>query len=484
MNIGQEQPASEPVRRGHSPTHVHAFTITVPASLALLVALWGLLAWHKPPGIGQPIADPTCTSFCLENSGHAVFGTNFDNNVWEGLLFVNQRGVTKNGWEAGSTGKVARWTAEYGSVTFNLAGAQSAWGGMNEAGLVISTMGLEETCNPTADERPPLVSPLWVQYQLDTCATLREVIANDTRVRIAGTVDHYLVCDRSGECAVVEFLGEETFFHTKDAVPVKTLANEIYRDAVAAWQSGEVWLSPPERFPVAADRVVSFQWADAPTAVAYAFDTLDQASGQATGGTPTQWSIVFDTENMRVHWRTSRNPEIRSIDFAKIEFACPRSVQMLDVHTPLAGDISGSLGSYSFEAKLGQRLTFLEKWGGMAVSPLEDEVLERGLASFPYERPAAPYQEERRPLVSPVVGWASLTVLHRFWWLGGLAALGIATVAAARVRGRDRRRELRRESNGSSESAGASPQRFRLPQVLRAGAAGTAPSGDRPRAMQ
>jgi penicillin V acylase-like amidase (Ntn superfamily) len=64
---------------------------------------------------------------------------------------------------------------------------------MTEAGLVISTMWLGEARNPAPAVRPPLVSPLWVQYPLDTSATVEEEMANDARVRIVDTVDHYLV---------------------------------------------------------------------------------------------------------------------------------------------------------------------------------------------------------------------------------------------------------------------------------------------------
>ena len=148
------------------------------------------------------IPDQTCTSFRLDNGGQAVFGSNYDNLNQEGMLVVNKRGVSKTGWEAGTTGKYARWTAEYGSVTFNHAGPQFAWAGMNEAGLAISTMGLNSSHSPAPDERPPLVNSLWIQYQLDTSATLEEVMANDSRVRISDTVDHYLICDRSGACAM------------------------------------------------------------------------------------------------------------------------------------------------------------------------------------------------------------------------------------------------------------------------------------------
>jgi len=266
------------------------------------------------------------------------------------------------------------------------------------------------------------------------------VMANDARVRIAGAVDHYLICDRLGACAAVEFLEGKAVFHTGDAMPVKALTNHAYLKAVEAWQAGRLQDNSLERFGIAADRVTDFKPGDAPSAVAYAFETLDQASGQATGGAPTQWSIVFDTENLRVHFKTSRNSDVRSVDLAGLDLACGTPVQMLDVHAPLAGDISDSLGRYTFEANLQCTLNFLEKWGGAAPSPLEVEVLERGVASFPCERPAAPYQEEKKLIVSPLVGWAALALLHRLWPVGVVVGLGVAALVIWRVRARGRRR--------------------------------------------
>jgi choloylglycine hydrolase len=410
------------------------------SALSLLVTLMAFAGWDTPAQLRPSAVEGACTSFGLDNGGHAVFGSNYDNAIWEGLLFVNKRGVTKTGWEAGTSGRYARWTAEYGSVTFNLAGVQLAWAGMNEAGLTISTMWLGETRSPAPDERPPLVSPLWIQYQLDTCATVDEVMANDARVRIADAVDHYLVCDRSGACAAVEFLEGETVFHTGDALPVNALANTAYQKAVAAWQAGRLGDNSLERFGIAADRATDFEATDAASAVAYAFDTLKKASLPPTVETPTHWSIVFDTENLRVHFRTSRNPQVRSVDLAKLDFACSTPVEMLDVHAPLAGDISDKLGRYTFEANLQHTLSFLEQWGGTELSPLEVEVLERGVSTFRCERPAAPYREERKLTVSPLVGWAALALLHRLSPVGGAVGLGVATLLVWRVwrRGQDR----------------------------------------------
>jgi choloylglycine hydrolase len=48
----------------------------------------------------------------------------------------------------------------------------------------------------------------WIQYQLDRCATVDEVIATDKTIRISskGTPVHYLVADAGGHVSTIEFL--------------------------------------------------------------------------------------------------------------------------------------------------------------------------------------------------------------------------------------------------------------------------------------
>jgi len=64
-----------------------------------------LAGWHLPVAVStQPAAaglkpaGRSCTSFCLDNGGRAVFGSNYDDEIWEGLLFVN-----KPGWQLAAT---------------------------------------------------------------------------------------------------------------------------------------------------------------------------------------------------------------------------------------------------------------------------------------------------------------------------------------------------------------------------------------------
>jgi penicillin V acylase-like amidase (Ntn superfamily) len=317
----------------------------------LLVGCSGQLPFRSTE-IATPIP-PTnvrgCTAFCLNNAGYGLFGTNLDASMYEGLLFVNKRNVSKTGWEKNTAGEYARWTSRYGSFTFNMVGYQAPWGGMNEAGLMISTLALYENQTPAPDERFPLLSPLWLQYQLDNHSTIEEVLASDSLVRITQDtpqkVDQFLACDRSGDCAVIEFLEGKMVYYTGKTLPVAAITNNVYEESVRAWQEGKLTGDSLIRFGAAADRVTGFQAMKSELAVEYAFDTLKQASHPFL----TVWSIVFDPQNLRVYFRTKWNNEIRYVDFGKLDFSCSTPVQMLDIHEKLSGDVSDDLMPYSHE---------------------------------------------------------------------------------------------------------------------------------------
>jgi choloylglycine hydrolase len=331
-----------------------------------------------------------CSSFALDNGGATVFGANYDDSYWdEGLVFVNKRGVVKTSLQAGTTGTRARWISKYSSVTFSLLGFGYAWAGMNEAGLVLSTMSLRATRHPDPDPRPPLDSGEWMQYMLDTCATIDELIATDATVRIL-TVDHYLVADARGHAAAIEFLSGRMVVHTGVEMPAQVLTNSTYEDSVQTWlsyrQAGNTnyWglHRSLHRFCLAADRTDAFRPCDDAVAVAYAFETLDRVAGERFGGGTSQWSIVFETANARVHYRTYRHPEIRFVDLARFDPWCTGPVRMLDIHAGSAGDVTDYLFDYSHDVNLAHMRDFLRAWG----IPFTEEGLlwtVRYLESFP-----------------------------------------------------------------------------------------------------
>src|SRR5688500_8052501 len=148
-----------------------------------------------------------CTTFLLQKDGQYYFGRNYDWITGSGMVVINKRGMMKTaGISAGA--KKAEWTSIYGSSTFNQYGREYPTGGMNEKGLVVELMWLDETRYPQEDERPSLGCLQWIQYQLDLAATVDDVIASDKKIRISNkaTPIHFLVADRTGNVSVIEFL--------------------------------------------------------------------------------------------------------------------------------------------------------------------------------------------------------------------------------------------------------------------------------------
>lgn len=331
----------------------------------------------------------SCSSFVVENRGHAIFGTNYDNTIAPGLLFVNKRGLKKATWSSDIGGGPFRWAARYASVTFTVGGYQHAWAGMNERGLVLSTMALGATELPQPDQRPSLDwGPLWMQYILDTCATIEDVMAADDLVRIAHTVDHYLVTDRSGNAMVVELLEGEMVTHSGGELPVAALTNTSYQDSINTWfanrdQGDYSGLSNSERrFCLVADRVASFQPTNSVAAVTAAFDTLELVAGDIT-----QWSIVFDTGRLRAYFFTQSHLEIRYVDLTQLELRCARPSLMLDIHEPLSGDLSAHLFDLSYDTCYEHTEQYL-----ITTGELDDETAAglplwiEQITSFPCER--------------------------------------------------------------------------------------------------
>ncbi len=325
-----------------------------------------------------------CSSIVLNNHGRPVFGTNFDHaTVDEGLVFINKRWVGKSGLHPSVDGEYARWTSRYASVTFNLVGFQFAWAGMNEKGLTLSTMSLNDTEIPAPDERPPLDSGEWMQFVLDTCATVEDLVATDARVSIF-TVDHYLVADSLGNCAVVEFLNGEMVVHTLQDMPVTVLTNSTYSESVAAWfqfrESGDYsgLGTSLERFCLAADRVQDYVPGADDWATAYAFDTLEIIRGENFSIYTSQWSIVFDTLNLRAYFRTDANPEIRYVDLETFDLGCESPVQMLDIQEPLTGDVGDNFFDFSYDINFEHTQGFMTNWG----IDISTETIHRMLRHF------------------------------------------------------------------------------------------------------
>src|SRR5215217_5618725 len=84
-----------------------------------------------------------CTTLCLVRDGEVLYGRNYDFEIGQGFVMTNRRGVLKT-----SAAGTLHWMSRYGSATFNQWGREFPMDGMNEAGLVVALMWLDETVYP------------------------------------------------------------------------------------------------------------------------------------------------------------------------------------------------------------------------------------------------------------------------------------------------------------------------------------------------
>ena len=326
-----------------------------------------------------------CTTFCLKNRGEILFGKNYDWMVGDGLVFVNKRGVAKVSTPVSlaDTSNPAKWVSKYGSVTFNQYGRENPSGGMNEAGLAIELMWLDESQYPKPDARPSVGVLEWIQYQLDTSATVAEVITSSAKLRISSEVKlHYLVNDKTGNTATIEFLNGDLVAHSEARLPVSTLANDAYAKSLNYLRTASADRtksnSSLDRFARAARRTREFdqQSKSGADAVNYAFEILSNVAQPGY----TQWSIVYDLKRGLIHFRTLQSPQIRVIDTKAFDYSCGTSVKIFDMNSSQSGDVTSQFTDYTRKAN---RDLIERSFGGTDFLKSVPALIKDQLASYP-----------------------------------------------------------------------------------------------------
>lgn len=306
-----------------------------------------------------------CTTFSFDRDGRPVFGKNYDWHLEHGFLIINQRGVFKTALEdrKKDPGPFARWRSRYGSLTFNQYGRELPMGGINEAGLVIELMSLGATKYPAPDSRSALGALQWIQYQLDNFSKVKQVIASDSLVRIhpdGGRGIHFLIVDKEGDCAVIEFLDGYLEYYTQATLTIKALANSTYLQSLAylkrhkGFGGNQDILSSSQsldRFVRAANMLKAYDPKAQQPPVDYAFDILSNvANSSATWG--TKWSIVYDIQNLRVYFRTFSNRQIKFVDLHRLDFSCQPPVKASTMDLDASGNITDHFRDYTQQMNL------------------------------------------------------------------------------------------------------------------------------------
>ena len=305
-----------------------------------------------------------CTTFVLKNDRNLLFGRNLDWNIGTGLLIINNRNVEKTALVDSMENPIS-WISKYGSITFNQVGKDLPYGGMNEVGLVVEHMSLPTTQYPARDNRQSIQACQWIQYQLDNCSTIEEVINTNKFLRIVDKISlfHFLICDKSGNVAVVEFLDGEMEVKTGGDLPMTALANSTYNESIASFDTKANTSNNRSlyNFCTAASMIKDYSEDSVKDDISYSFDILKSVSQ----GYNTKWSIVYDIKNLKIYFKVFETPTLvddrliflkeegsaktKIVDFKGIDFSCSKPSLVLDLEINKEGVINPYFTNYTTE---------------------------------------------------------------------------------------------------------------------------------------
>jgi choloylglycine hydrolase len=289
----------------------------------------------------------------LAEKGAVLLAKNLDGPAGEGIIFVNRKDLVKEAF-GGSRSAALRWTSKYGSVTFNQFGREFPLGGINEAGLVIEELGTQ-TEYPPPDGRACLNELQWIQYHLDTCRSVKEALKSASGLRISKLIFglHYLIADRKGNAAVIEFNGGKMTAYSGDALPVAVLSNNGYAESLRYLRlhqgaRGEKRVSGGteslERFARAAVALREYRMLGQRPLIDHAFVVLKSVARE-----DTQWSVGYNIPRRLVFFKTREHRRYKIIPLEGIDFSCHGPAVMLPVTTELGGNLARNLVPYSPE---------------------------------------------------------------------------------------------------------------------------------------
>lgn len=204
-----------------------------------------------------------CSAFLLKGKNHCVVGFNENWKTMPGMIVVNKRDVQKRNisWENLTTdhSKYAKeWSSKYGSVTFNLLGYDFPCYGVNEKGLFLVELYLEETSKVINPSQSNMFWAQWIQYQLDNYKSVQEVVDNLNRgpnidwwPNAAGS--HFFLSDAKGNTATIALLDGKYKVLTDKEMPMPLLCNNQYKKDFETAQKFD-FLGGSEKFDFAQRR--------------------------------------------------------------------------------------------------------------------------------------------------------------------------------------------------------------------------------------
>lgn len=328
-----------------------------------------------------------CTTIRFMDNESYIAANNQDIFLEEGVIFTNNRGAKKSALIMPPE-KSLEWVSKYGSISFCQCSKENPSGGMNEEGFVVTQMTLMETVYPPYDERPAVGQMQLIQYLLDTCKKVDEALDAMQRIRIsqATWTIHYMLFDRDGQSAIIEFLDGKIVVYKDEDLKIKALANSIYAKSLHYIGDSDETIeeirdpyerNSVERFIRAVDSINEMP-CNITSLIDYTLESLKRVRMDTN-----TWSLVYDIRNMKVH--VSKNFQgIKYFEVKKLDFSKGSTPKALDVSSNLSGDVSDMFEEYTVELNRKLINSFYRNETVMNIMKLNvpDELLEY-LAHYP-----------------------------------------------------------------------------------------------------
>lgn len=287
-------------------------------------------------------------------------------------LVVLPRGMNHDGMAGNNS---IKWVSRYGSVVVTAFHTNAVSDGMNEAGLGAHLLYLHETQYGQRDlNKPGLANVLWIQYLLDNCKNVNEVVEASKKFQLVSIKVHgrewplhVAVEDASGDSAVIEYIHGKMVIHHGPQYRVMTnepaydiqLANlkkyKLFGGDLA--MPGDV--DPMSRFVRASSYLKTLpQPKDAREtnagvlsvirAVMVPFGAEDTSGNETEDAWATRWITMQDLTNKVYYFSSTTAPNIIWLEFKNLDFSSNAKPLLVDpANIGLVGEVSKSLTQYS-----------------------------------------------------------------------------------------------------------------------------------------
>lgn len=324
-----------------------------------------------------PRAAHACSTVFFDKNGQTLIGHNMDWFADRLALVVNKRQVKKHGFVFPND-PTFTWTSKYGSISLIMEGREITGRGMNEAGLVIIEMALGDTQQSTNSDIPRLSVGQWAQYQLDTSATIEDVIASDKVVRQSPKEEwqsHFLLWDRTGAVALVEWLEGKMVVIKRDKMSVPVFVNHRYDLCTGGGDD------PTGRFKKMSERYAAYNPAKDKDGFQFVYSVLQEGANMFPRPTRTLWQFIIDPRAQRMSFYSFDNSKLRYLDLKDFDFSCKTQVEVFDLRWGDAGNVRSAFVPYTskFNDELVDYIFGIYKSAGI---PTSDELIKK-IKAFP-----------------------------------------------------------------------------------------------------